>query len=137
MFSLVYVSSAVQLFSQADLFDLLELSRQNNARLGVTGMLLYKSGNFIQALEGDEQTVRALESKIAKDPRHRGMFVLLQQHQATRAFPEWSMGFRDLTDPSTHPPGFSEFMNVEFDHPSLREPSTAQRLLLSFRRTMS
>jgi hypothetical protein len=137
MFSLVYVSSAVQLFSQADLHDLLGKSRLNNAKLDVTGMLLYRSGNFIQVLEGEEEKVRMLQSKIARDTRHRGMFTLLQQHQDARSFPEWSMGFRDLTNVDAHPPGFSEFLNLGFLDPSLREPSKTQRLLLSFRQNMA
>jgi hypothetical protein len=40
MLSLVYVSSAKQLFSEQDLKALLEQSRDNNARLGLTGLLL-------------------------------------------------------------------------------------------------
>jgi hypothetical protein len=137
MFSLVYVSSAVELFSQTDLHDLLAKSRANNAQLDITGMLLYKSGNFIQALEGEESKVRALQAKISRDPRHRGVFVLLQQRQDGRVFSDWSMGFRDLTSPGSTPPGYSEFMNVGFLDPSLREPNKAQRLLLSFKQTMT
>ncbi len=58
MFFLVYVSSAVRPFSRVDLDDLLATSRANNARVGITGMLLYKDGNFMQVLEGDEEAVR-------------------------------------------------------------------------------
>jgi hypothetical protein len=39
------------------------LSRENNAKRGVTGMLLYKEGNFIQVLEGDEREVRIVFTK--------------------------------------------------------------------------
>lgn len=42
MFSLVYVSSAVEPFSPAELADLLSISHRNNASLGITGMLLYE-----------------------------------------------------------------------------------------------
>jgi len=72
MFSLIYVSSAVTEFSKSELVDLLESCHANNANLGVTGMLLYKDGNFMQALEGNEDVVRGLHAKIALDPRHRG-----------------------------------------------------------------
>jgi hypothetical protein len=65
------------------------------------------------------------------------MVVLLHQQQPSRAFPEWSMGFRDLTDANLQLPGFSEFMNIDFSAPFLREPSNAQRLLMSFRRSMT
>ena len=60
MFHLVYVSSAVRPFSKSELVELLNVTRDNNSRLGVTGMLLYRDGNFMQVLEGGEPVVRAL-----------------------------------------------------------------------------
>jgi len=73
---LVYVSSATLPFSGEDLRALLATCRENNAELGVTGMLLYKDGNFMQVLEGDEQAVRGLYARIAADPRHGGEITL-------------------------------------------------------------
>ncbi len=78
MFFLVYVSSATRPFSGEDLRVLLETCRKNNAELGVTGMLLYKDGNFMQVLEGDERKVRTLYEKISGDARHKDDIVLLQ-----------------------------------------------------------
>ena len=66
MFSLVYVSAAVTWFSDRELRGLLAQCRLSNAQTGITGMLLYKDGNFMQTLEGDERTVRALEARIAE-----------------------------------------------------------------------
>jgi Sensors of blue-light using FAD len=65
--TIVYVSSAVQLFSPEALLDLLERARENNGRLGITGMLLYKERNFMQALEGPDQTLSDLYSKIGRN----------------------------------------------------------------------
>jgi hypothetical protein len=73
-----------ELFSEEELIQLLETSRQNNAKIGVTGMLLYKDGNFMQLIEGPEEAVRALHAKISIDPRHRGLMTLLQGHQEKR-----------------------------------------------------
>lgn len=109
MFYLVYASSATRPFSEADLSDLLETSRENNARLGITGMLLYKDGNFMQVLEGEEETVRALYEKIGTDPRHDGAITLHQSFAQERQFPDWSMGFRNLDSPELRTvPGYSE-----------------------------
>ena len=55
MFYTVYVSSAVDLFSDEELLKLLDVSRKNNQALDVTGMLLYKGGNFMQFLEGEKR----------------------------------------------------------------------------------
>jgi hypothetical protein len=113
MFFLVYVSSATRPFSGEDLRVLLETCRKNNAELGVTGMLLYKDGNFMQALEGDEGAVRRLYERIAADPRHGGEITLQQGFAEGRQFSDWSMGFRDLDSPEARSdPGYSEFLNA-------------------------
>lgn len=138
MFFLVYASSAVLPFSRSDLEELLATSRENNARAGITGMLLYKDGNFMQVLEGDEEAVRTLYDRIALDPRHRGEITLQQGFTEERQFPDWSMGFRDLHSPETHSiPGYSEFLNTPLtDQGFFEDPTRAQKLLLVFKRTM-
>jgi hypothetical protein len=113
MIFLVYVSSAVNLFSEKELIQLLETSRQNNAKIGVTGMLLYKDGNFMQLIEGPEEAVRALHAKISIDPRHRGLMTLLQGHQENREFQDWAMGFQSLDAAGLRQlPGYSDILNV-------------------------
>ena len=137
MLSLVYVSSAVAEFTKADLVALLQQSRENNERLGITGLLLYKDGNFIQLLEGPEDAVRDLIRTVSADPRHRGIIRLLEE-QAERRFPDWSLGFKDLNDPEIRElPGYSEFMNEPLDsHQFQSEPTRALRLLEIFRQNM-
>lgn len=92
-FRLMYVSSGVRLFGDNELAELLAVARRNNAQLGISGMLLYLDGNFLQVLEGNEPDVRRLFATIGQDVRHRGLIVLLSQSIETRAFPDWSMGF--------------------------------------------
>ncbi len=138
MFFLVYVSSATRPFSGEDLRALLETCRKNNAELGVTGMLLYKDGNFMQVLEGDEDAVRGLYERIAADPRHGGELTLQEGHAEGRQFADWSMGFRDLNSPEGRStPGYSEFLNAPLTGREFSgDPSRAQKLLLTFKRTM-
>ncbi len=93
LFRLMYVSSGVRMFNDEELAELLAVARRNNAQLGITGMLLYLDGNFLQVLEGNESDVRRLFATISRDVRHRGLIVLLSQPIETRAFPDWSMGF--------------------------------------------
>ena len=138
LFSLVYASSAVELFSTDDLVSLLECCRRNNTAAGVTGMLLYKAGNFMQVLEGEEETVRCLHDKIQHDPRHRGIITLTEHMIPERQFGEWSMGFRNLSDPVLREmPGYNEFLNVPLnDADFAARPSRARRLLATFRQKM-
>ena len=89
---LVYVSSAHREMSQQELAELLNISRRNNAALGVTGLLLYVSGNFIQALEGDELAIDGLYRKIAANPRHRMVTTVIRMPTETRSFPHLGYG---------------------------------------------
>ncbi|MEP6901856.1 MAG: BLUF domain-containing protein [Actinomycetota bacterium] len=138
MFFIIYVSSAVKLFSPSELLSLLAKCHENNVKLGITGMLLYKDGNFMQILEGKEEVVRNLYNKIAKDPRHRGTITLLKGHLEERQFPAWSMGFRDLNSSDTlATPGYSEFLNTRLTGEDFSaDPTQAQKLLLSFKKNM-
>ena len=69
MYSLIYVSSAVQLMAGEELTQLLLQSRAKNVRLEITGLLLYKDGDFMQALEGAEDRVKLLFETIQRDSR--------------------------------------------------------------------
>jgi len=76
-------------------------------------MLLYKDGNFMRILEGDEAIVRTLFAKIKDDQRHYGIITLMEGTQTERQFPDWSIGFRDLTSVDLDSiPVYSEFMNT-------------------------
>jgi hypothetical protein len=138
MFFLVYVSSALKPFSKEDLVTLLEKSREHNATLGVSGMLLYKDGNFLQVLEGEEEQVKTLYAKITKDPRHKGVLTLLQGPSTDRDFPDWSMGFRDLVSPEVSEiPGYSHFLETPLTKAGFSsQPSRAKKLLLLFKKNM-
>ena len=98
MFHLVYTSQAVTALSGAELLAQLPVYRQKNLRLAVTGLLLYKDGEFMQALEGDEATVRALFARISQDPRHERVHLLTTVEVPRRQFPQWSMGFKNLDE---------------------------------------
>ncbi len=138
MFYIVYVSAAVRRFTPAELVELLEQSRQNNSRLEVTGMMLYKDGDFMQVLEGEEPVVRKLMATIDADPRHTGVIKLIHGNIEQRQFSDWSMGFRDLNSPEAQSAeGYSAFLNTPLTGAEFAaNPSKAHRLLLSFKRTM-
>lgn len=138
MIYLVYISSATKLFTEAELLELLEKARANNQRDGITGMLLYSNGNFIQVIEGDEAAVLSLHKRILADPRHTRIMTLLQRPLTKRMFAEWSMGFRNLDlAPEEMPAGFTRFL-VEASAPtsSSANGEIVYKLLLNFRETM-
>ena len=108
---LMYVSSASRRFGTPELADMLTRAREKNHRLGVTGMLLYKAGLFLQVLEGESARVRDLYETIAGDPRHRACSIVQEGAIPRRQFSEWSMAFRNLDDAAVRSlPGYSPFM---------------------------
>lgn len=136
MFWLAYLSSATRPFSQAELIELLTRSREKNSRLGITGLLLYRGGNFMQVLEGEERAVLELYDTIRRDSRHYGQFILDQGHCDERQFSDWSMGFQNLSDQAVQTiPGFSPFMNIRLSVEEFQaDPGLCWGLLDLFRK---
>lgn len=94
---LIYASAATHAPSTAGLEAILAKSRDNNARDGVTGMLLYADGSFFQVLEGSEEAVDAAFARIDRDERHRGTTCIIRERIARRSFREWTMGFAGVS----------------------------------------
>jgi hypothetical protein len=103
---IVYISSATRPMGEADLQALLRKARENNTRLGVTGMLLYIGGGFMQLLEGPHNALRLLLERIRQDRRHANLIVILERQVSNRSFPDWSMGYRRLDEKAPELEGF-------------------------------
>lgn len=138
MLSLIYVSSSVKLLNDDELLDILKVSRSNNETRDITGMLLYKGGNFMQVLEGPEESINTLIDKIKADPRHKDVSILSREQIQTRQFPSWEMAFQNLDNPVIkNEPGFSQFLEKEFnDEIYVQNPLRAYIMLLTFRDSM-
>lgn len=129
MRSVVYTSRATGTFDEADLATLLMNSRANNRRLGLTGFLLHKEGNFVQLLEGPANVVRDRLDIIERDPRHTDVVVLLDDEQQKRQFPAWSMGYESVTDTlADNIPGYRALFADINATPALAQPSVRQLL---------
>jgi len=132
LFVLVYVSSARHRLERPALNAILDTARRNNPALGVTGMLLYRDGGFMQALEGEEAVVRDLYARIARDRRHQGLITILAEPAERREFADWSMGFENL-DPSRAAGDEAERVFFSLDRQSAAARGVAYRLLAGFR----
>lgn len=80
-----------QIVSEID--SILAAARCNNARLGVTGALVFNRGVFAQVLEGAARSVEAVFEKIQRDQRHHDIQVLQYKPSDERLFESWSMAF--------------------------------------------
>lgn len=90
---LVYTSAAVIPFDFAAISDILRISRAKNDRLGITGLLLYRSGSVVQVLEGQRGRVESLFETIRLDTRHTNVCLIYHDTISVREFPNWGMGF--------------------------------------------
>jgi len=92
--SIVYVSSAVRLLSLDEIGYLLKRARERNKEYGITGVLLYIGGNFMQYLEGPKDNLDLIYKIIQEDDQHTGVLLVSREAIEERQFSDWSMGFQ-------------------------------------------
>ena len=97
---LLYASRAVDT-SVAAIETILSTSRQHNPECGITGILCYGGGIFLQALEGGREAVNELYKHIVQDKRHVKVHLLHYEEIAERRFGSWTMGKVDLNKINT------------------------------------
>lgn len=112
MICMVYISSAKLGLSYGEILNIVEDARVNNEKIGVTGLLLFNSGNFMQIVEGAESTIDALYKKIEKDRRHTDVKLLLKEPITHRNFSDWTMGFKNIENMKQMNP---EYLNTFLD----------------------
>jgi hypothetical protein len=88
----MYASRAVPAIDQDELIAILRKSKANNPALGVTGVLCFSEGIFLQVLEGGRSAVNLLYNRIASDSRHSNVELLCYEEIGERMFAGWSMG---------------------------------------------
>ncbi len=89
---LLYVSRSVHPETPEQTESILASSREHNLVNGITGVLCYGGGIYLQAIEGGRNQVNALYSQIVKDPRHKDVVVLAYEEISERRFGGWTMG---------------------------------------------
>ena len=88
---LIYASRAMDPKPEV-IEEILAQSRQFNPATGITGILCYGGGIFLQALEGGRMAVSELYGHIQKDARHKDVVLLHYEEIAVRRFGGWTMG---------------------------------------------
>jgi hypothetical protein len=88
---LLYASRAVDTKPEA-IDGILAKSREFNPSSGITGILCYGGGIFLQAIEGGRNAVNELYGHIQKDIRHKDVVLLQYEEISERRFSGWTMG---------------------------------------------
>ena len=89
---LMYASRAVPSIDHDELHSILRQCKHNNPQHGITGLLCFSGGIFIQTLEGGRSAVSRLYNRISADPRHTDVVLLSYEEIGERRFAGWAMG---------------------------------------------
>lgn len=88
---LIYSSVARPDLGYDDLRRILENAAIHNEKHGISGILCYSGGAFLQAIEGRRLAVNQLYNKIVKDDRHTDTEILMCEPIEVRSFIDWTM----------------------------------------------
>ena len=94
---LLYASRSANPASSEVTEAILAQSRSHNPALGITGILCYGGGIFLQAIEGGRMAVSELFGHIQHDARHKDVVLLNFEEISERRFGGWTMGQVNLS----------------------------------------
>lgn len=120
---IVYQSTASQDFGSLALFRLLTEAQLRNARLQITGHLLFLNGQFTQCIEGPPESIETLWQSLQKDTRHHDVELLVRHFTKERRFSTWSMAFSTYSSHYVH--GMKGFFPMEGSEESPMVPLCA------------
>jgi hypothetical protein len=98
---LLYVSRAAKAEDAQATQDILAQARSHNLSHGITGILCYGGGIFLQAIEGGRDAVSDLYNHITGDKRHKNVVLLHYEEITERRFGGWTMGQVNLSKINT------------------------------------
>ena len=98
---LLYVSRAQSPEVANTTQSILDSARKYNIANGITGILCFGGGLYLQAVEGGRTQVNELYGHIVRDPRHRDVVLLDYQEISERRFGGWTMGQVNLAKLNT------------------------------------
>ena len=81
--------------------SILDSARKYNIANGITGILCFGGGLYLQAVEGGRTQVNELYGHIVRDPRHRDVVLLDYQEISERRFGGWTRGQVNLAKLNT------------------------------------
>jgi len=114
------MSTAVGVLRAEELDRIYLRANSANAGAGITGLMLFYEGVFLQVLEGPAAGIASLMERLRRDRRHSGLVVLEQGHAAERSFAGTPMHFiaaRNLSAGEKH--AFSELRKIVSQRPGL------------------
>lgn len=96
--SWLYTSEFKDLASQQSIVADIERFKAHNKILGLSGFLITNGTAVMQLLEGPEENLEAVKSKILRDKRHINVKMEAWELETSRAYPDWSMRAIEAAD---------------------------------------
>jgi hypothetical protein len=93
---LLYASRAVDACPEI-IETILHECRSRNPNSGITGVLCYGGGIFLQVIEGGRMAISQLYNQIQRDARHKDVVLLQYEEISERRFAGWTMGEVNMT----------------------------------------
>ncbi|MGJ8640376.1 MAG: BLUF domain-containing protein [Opitutaceae bacterium] len=84
-----YTKTAAELSQHLE--DICRISKEQNPKFGITGLLFYHNGNFLQVIEGEKANLESLMSALERDPRHKNITRVIDSEVFERGFSDWNM----------------------------------------------
>ncbi|MDT0645353.1 BLUF domain-containing protein [Zunongwangia sp. F260] len=97
-YAISYVSTVNPELSETEIQEALDFSKNWNNDNNITGILLYSQGNFFQVLEGEENLLKSLFSRIKADQRHHNVITIFQKKVPNIQFDDYEVDFISLDD---------------------------------------
>ncbi len=95
MKAIMYMSQSVdpvpKIWLPANLENILARARSNNRKHGISGVLSFKKGHYLQIVEGPNDEVDQLYANIQHDPRHKSVSVICTIQTKQRYLQDWDM----------------------------------------------
>jgi hypothetical protein len=106
---------------------------KKNARLGITGLLIYRQKEFIQLLEGDKEAIFSVYQTICNDRRNFANFLMWEEPITQRSFPDWTMGYLAADGlVNKDQPGFAPFFDPSYSGLTQNATESTGKRFLSF-----
>ncbi len=94
---LIYASRAAGPASSDTTEAIVAESQHHNPANGITGILCFSGGVYLQALEGGRRAVNDLYGHILRDARHTDVVLMHYEEIHERRFAGWTMGQVNLS----------------------------------------
>lgn len=94
LFHFAYISKLSPVYDASCVSDIVKLSRKNNVKNHLTGILVYDGENFFQYIEGEKTKVLTLLEKLKLDPRHSNFSILFKDRlNSQRIYNDWHLAY--------------------------------------------